>query len=592
MQENKTTEQDSKIPSCSHRCDALAENTAVGEYRIVRETARNGAAITYLAQDSIIGDTVQILEFFPSRMARRSEQGELVEPLPGFATKFKYFRASFIDLYRTLSQEKENECLLPIVQILEQNATVYVVSEYRSMVTLEEHLQDGRECWCQAKKYLLPLYSSLSLLHKKGIIHQGISPQNILLDEQLNPYWGGFSLSELRTAQGELEPELFSGYAAPEQYQLESWQGSWTDVYSMAAVTYRVLTGVVPPEACGRRQQDSLRPAHEVDEDISETISDALMKAMEPDIEARYDSIDLLIRAVLETASSNTAVFRVEEKKDGFQSAADSHTAVFEVEDADTPNTVHLDSKEEDQPAHGLLSGSRIYVVVTMLATLLVLVVGTPRLYRYFNDSWAAFSNETSEDEEQEQPEQTQENEPHTLQPTPQAEGHKVENFIGKQAADVTANAEYGQWFQFEIVQRYSEEFKEGVVVDQSIASGTMIERKTSVTLYVSKGSASEPLPYLVGKTAEEATAVLTEMGKKSKIVNGESDSVAAGEVFRTEPPAGTKMGKDQSETVILYVAVEKKQQEPETQDKTDPDVQVSSQKNSDRKVIKKKSSE
>lgn len=592
MEENKTTEQDKKIPSGSHWCDALSENSAVGEYRIIREIARNGAAITYLAQDSIIGDTVQILEFFPSRMAQRSEQGELVEPLPGFATKFKYFRASFIDLYRTLSQEKENECLLPIVQILEQNATVYVVSEYRSMVTLEDHLQNGRECWCQAKKYLLPLYNSLSLLHKKGIIHQGISPQNILLDEQLHPYWGGFSLSEMRTAQGELESELFSGYSAPEQYQLESWRGTWTDVYSMAAVTYRVLTGVIPPAACSRKQKDTLLSAHEVDEDISETISQALVKAMEPEIEARYDSIDQLIRALLETASSNTAVFRVEEKREEFQSASDSHTAVFHVEDTNTPNTVHLDSKETEQTPHGLLSGSRIYVVVTMLATLLVLVVGAPRLYRYFNDSWAAFSNEASEDEKREESEQTQENASHTLQPAPQAEGHKVENFIGKQASAVTANTEYKEWFQFEIVQRYSEEFKEGVVVEQSIASGTVIERKTSITLYVSKGSASEPLPYLVGKTVEEATAVLTEMGKQSKIINGESDAVAAGEVFRTEPPAGTKMGKDQSETVILYVAVEKKQEEPKTEDKDDEDVQVSSQKNSDRKVIKKKSSE
>ena len=123
-------------------------------------------------------------------------------------------------------------------------------------------------------------------------------------------------------------------------------------------------------------------------------------------------------------------------------------------------------------------------------------------------------------------------------------------------------------------------------MVEQSIAAGTMIERKTGMTLYVSKGSASEPLPYLVGKTAEEAAAVLTEMGKQSKIVNGESDAVEAGKVFRTEPPAGTKLYKDQSETVILYVAADKK-----ASDESDDTAQTSGQKNTDRKVIKKKSS-
>ena len=72
----------------------------------------------------------------------------------------------------------------------------------------------------------MPLYNALSHLHKRGITHQGLSPQNIFLDQNLNPYLSGFSLSEIRTAQGELDSELFSGYSAPEQYHLESWQGS------------------------------------------------------------------------------------------------------------------------------------------------------------------------------------------------------------------------------------------------------------------------------------------------------------------------------------------------------------------------------
>lgn len=122
-----------------------------------------------------------------------------------------------MDLYQTLAGEKENPCLIPIIQIFEQNATVYVVSEYLGLQTLEEHLQQqgGKESWCRAKRYLMPLYNALSHLHKRGITHQGLSPQNIFLDQNLNPYLSGFSLSEIRTAQGELDSELFSGYSAP-----------------------------------------------------------------------------------------------------------------------------------------------------------------------------------------------------------------------------------------------------------------------------------------------------------------------------------------------------------------------------------------
>ena len=241
----------------------LGQGCRIGEYSIVKKLSENVEGFVYLAQDSILGDMVQIKEFFPEEMAVRGnlpENGEelsgsdALQPLEGCAAKFKYFRACFQDLYSTLRQERDNECLLPILQIVEQNATVYVVSEYRALQTLEQHLQQvgGKESWCRAKQYLLPLYNSLSNLHKAGIIHQCISPDNILLDDEGSPFWRDFFLSEMRTEESQ---QLASGYAAPEQYQQGGWSGVWTDVYSIAAVTYRVLTGITPPDALRRQQR-------------------------------------------------------------------------------------------------------------------------------------------------------------------------------------------------------------------------------------------------------------------------------------------------------------------------------------------------
>ena len=146
----------------------LGQGCRIGEYSIVKKLSENVEGFVYLAQDSILGDMVQIKEFFPEEMAVRGnlpENGEelsgsdALQPLEGCAAKFKYFRACFQDLYSTLRQERDNECLLPILQIVEQNATVYVVSEYRALQTLEQHLQQvgGKESWCRAKQYLLPL---------------------------------------------------------------------------------------------------------------------------------------------------------------------------------------------------------------------------------------------------------------------------------------------------------------------------------------------------------------------------------------------------------------------------------------------------
>lgn len=545
----------------------LEEGSRVGEYRIVRCLGSNGEGIFYLAQDCIVGDVVQLQEFFPAGIACRCDDADALQPLAGHATEFKYFRASFQDLYRILQQEKENSCLIPIVQLFEQNATVYVASEHLQVSTLEETLRQsgGRQCWCRAKKYLLPLYNSLSSLHKKGITHQGISPENILLDEENRVYWRGFSLLEMRTATGEMEPQLFAGYSAPEQYQPESWRGGWTDLYSIAAVTYRVLTGVVVPDAAVRQQQDRLMEPILLDERIPQNISDALYRALSLKPEERFDSMDAFIAAMLEETTSNTAVFTVEQPTltdrtvhlDTVHFQPQESTAVLPLKE----ELLEEKSRQHQPQEKPRMKKGSVYLVVTMAATLLVLALGTPRLIRAISGNWNQASEPASQQEQNVQ-----------LSSGTEQQQHKVDNFIGKKASEVLASDQFEPWYYFETVEQYSEEFAKGVVANQSIQSGTNIGRKTTITLYVSKGSASEPLPQLVGKTPEEAIAILGEMNKQYKIINGSSQAVDEGKIFRTDPQAGTQMKKDSSDVVLLYVAqgAQEQQKEEDSSDSRD----------------------
>ena len=537
----------------------LEEGSRVGEYRIVGCLGSNGEGIFYLAQDCIVGDVVQLQEFFPAGIACRCDDADALQPLAGHATEFKYFRASFQDLYRILQQEKENSCLIPIVQLFEQNAHVYVASEHLQVSTLEEKLRQsgGRQCWCRAKKYLLPLYNSLSSLHKKGITHQGISPENILLDEENRVYWRGFSLLEMRTATGEMEPQLFAGYSAPEQYQPESWRGGWTDLYSIAAVTYRVLTGVVVPDAAVRQQQDRLMEPILLDERIPQNISDALYRALSLKPEERFDSMDAFIAAMLEETTSNTAVFTVEQPTltdrtvhlDTVHFQPQESTAVLPLKE----ELLEEKSRQHQPQEKPRMKKGSVYLVVTMAATLLVLALGTPRLIRAISGNWNQASEPASQQEQNVQ-----------ISSGTEQQQHKVDNFIGKKASEVLASDQFEPWYYFETVEQYSEEFAKGVVANQSIQSGTTIGRKTTITLYVSKGSASEPLPQLVGKTPEEAIAILGEMNKQYKIINGSSQAVDEGKIFRTDPQAGTQMKKDSSDVVLLYVAQGAQEQQKE----------------------------
>ena len=540
----------------------LKEETKIGEYLIEKLVSQNGEQLVYQARDSIVGDQVQVIEFYPPGMACRREDSDLIVPMEGCATKYKYFRASFLDLYRTLHQEKDNECLVPIIQILEANGTVYAVTEHKETVTLEEYLEqkNGKEDWCRAKRYLLSLYNSLSNLHKKGVTHQGICPETILMDSNGSPFWSGFALTEMRTVQGEIETQLFSGYSAPEQYQLESWQGTWTDVYSMAAVTYRVLTGQNPPSAEARRVRDRMYSAAELDSSIEPNISEALWEAMELDTNKRYDSIDMLTQKLLQTESSNTAVFRVEDTQ---AKAARTVKEIHPKEDA---------QEERRQPT------GHSYAGLTMVATLLILIFAAPGVFNYLSSSWSALSRDFPNQEQEQQtaaPLETQEEE--SLQ-----NSHVVEKLVGLEADEVLAASLYDQWYHFEVVEEYDDKVEKGVIIQQDIAPGTTITRRSTMTIHVSKGPDSVPLPALEGMLKQDAINVLTQMGKQYRIVEGDSTAGQPGMVFRTEPPAGTMMKKESSSQVILYVVKEEK--EPPEQEDKKPHKKPQKKRDEDRK--------
>ena len=225
-----------------------------------------------------------------------------------------------------------------------------------------------------------------------------------------------------------------------------------------------------------------------------------------------------------------------------------------------------------------------MYLVITMAATLLVLAVGMPQLLRWAGDRWGTLGESASQGEQQADSNSVIQLQGNAAEET---QTHAVDSFVGRRAQTVLSNSDYEEWYYFQTEEVYDEEFAEGFIVDQSLDPGEEISRRTSITLYVSKGSEMEPMPNLIGKTAEEAVAQLTEMNKRYQLVEGTSDEVNPGEVFRTDPAAGTELKKDENDLVLLYVVQEQAQTEDE---QTEEDgVQILSQKNSDRKVIRKK---
>lgn len=137
----------------------------------------------------------------------------------------------------------------------------------------------GELTWAQFSRMLPPFLTSLSLLHNVGVVHRAISPETIFVTDKNELYLTDFSISAVRTANTELECEVYSGYAAPEQYSASNRQGTWTDVYAVCAVLYRVLTGTMPTSAISRMENDNLTAPTLLNPNIPRHVSNEIGRA-------------------------------------------------------------------------------------------------------------------------------------------------------------------------------------------------------------------------------------------------------------------------------------------------------------------------
>ena len=138
----------------------------------------------------------------------------------------------------------------------------------------------------------LELIKSIQHLHGSGIIHGGLSPETILVDNNTFKIVN-FSTSYLRSSNIiDLPHEIYDGYAAPEQYYNQDVLGFYSDVYGMAAVMYKSLTGTMPISSNTRAENDNLIPPDILNSNISKNISLAIMAALKLSLKLRTQTME------------------------------------------------------------------------------------------------------------------------------------------------------------------------------------------------------------------------------------------------------------------------------------------------------------
>lgn len=269
---------------------ALPEGTVLREqYRIGAVLGMGNFGITYRAQDEHLDTTVAIKEYYPRQLAGRTEEGLTVHPYSADeADDFDFGRRRFMQEGRMLARF-DHPNIVRVRSYFEAHGTGYLVMDYyqgRTLANVLDH-HPGPLPEERAVGIIQDVLRGLRSVHEEGLLHRDVSPKNVYATDegQVILLDFGAARSAMEERSENLSVILKRGYAPYEQYHGDGDQGPWTDVYACAATLYECLTGMTPPEAISRREEDTLVPPHEVRETVSLEVGLAVMKglAVSPD---------------------------------------------------------------------------------------------------------------------------------------------------------------------------------------------------------------------------------------------------------------------------------------------------------------------
>jgi serine/threonine protein kinase len=241
--------------------EALLPGTRLAEFEVRRVLGSGGFGIVYLAWDHALEREVALKEYMPGTLAGRGAGLQVSVRSSSVADNFALGLRSFVNEARLLARF-DHPSLVKVYRFWEDNGTAYMVMPYYVGRTLRQVRQGmvvpPGEAAC--RRVLDGLLSALEALHREGVYHRDIAPDNILLVDDGLPVLLDFGAA--RRVLGDRTQALTSimkpHYAPLEQYADGNAmrQGPWTDLYSLGGTIYFLITGEVPVAAASRAIHD------------------------------------------------------------------------------------------------------------------------------------------------------------------------------------------------------------------------------------------------------------------------------------------------------------------------------------------------
>ncbi len=347
-----------------------------GTYRIERILGQGGFGITYLATDLSLDRYVAIKEFFPKDYCNRDESTSHITI--GTTSNIELvlrLKTKFLKEARNIAK-LDHAGIIRIHTAFEENDTAYYVMDFIEGKNLHEIVKSsGPLSEFQANKYITQVGDALAYIHRHNINHLDIKPANILIRQSDDrPVLIDFGLSKQYDNEGNQTSTtptgISHGYAPLEQYKVGgvSKFSPQTDLYSLAATLYYLVSGKIPPHATDLIENGIAFPIG-----FPSNIRPAISKAMSSARKNRYSDVTNFLKAINKAEDSeNTQVIKPELTEK-------TKTTNINASNQDTPkegvsksnNQFKTSSKDDSEHDKKIL----IIIVVTTISVILGLCI-------------------------------------------------------------------------------------------------------------------------------------------------------------------------------------------------------------------------
>lgn len=547
-------------PVCGYNHNApylpsyLAPGTILNDrYVIGKLKSYNGESAVYLGFDSITQAKVQIKEYMPDTLCSREKGSSVINVKPSYMAQYKTLMSEFVELNKTLSKMRTLNHINAAIDMFGDNNTGYVVFNDVEGITLGEYLKKnaGELTWEEVKKLFPPIFTTLSLVHNAGLIHRGISPENIIINEKGELKLIGFCIADARTANTELAPELYIGYAAPEQYNSANWQGTWTDVYGISALLYRILTGTTPVDATSRMSNDNLLEPALINKNIPRNASKVIMNGMHLSGDIRIQTITELVTQLFEQPEYNSMRF-----------SSSSTQTIMIPKQGYRNNASSSGSYKKKQRV-----SRRVVFLIVIAVTLIIGMIGLIFLLMFLDDTSSKINpgsstsisgiteNVTDELITSTTSELVKPIDVATATLSSNAIIYVMNDFSGKNY-DIVKNSDTYSNLVFTPIFEYNDKVDKGLIFWQSIEKDESYENGAEITIKVSLGSKYINIPEYISLNKKEYFSILNDVGIKYEEKEFQTSDVVEGYVAKLNKQPGEMIDVEIGEILTVFIAV------------------------------------